>query len=639
MLILGAVFVAYAISVNREFKRGHIRNVRNNLMFESENINRTIDILEQNVTDLALVGKEYYLGRNFYQNSDGERLILDNFKNISEAVGGGIWFEKFTVRPNLERLCFYACRDKNGVLSLQSGFDGIQYNYPAQKWYRQISQQLKNCSEVGWSEVYQDQMGSETLMATVGAGIYDSTGKMVGMSTVDWEIQKLVDKLYAFKPTDGSEILLLDPRYSSVVADTSELAPDGKLSFRSRSIKDLPWLGNINDFSRNRMRVFYIRENGEQYICFGRELSNRMCLVAKVPEAELNEFIDHRNLAALEGGIIVTILVFFAVLYFVTVSINRPLQKLMSGVSAISRGKIDVELEVKGKDEIAQLSSTFNQMTSMLKQHIEQLSREMASKSLLENELKIASSIQRDLLPRNFPPFPNRKEFDLRSVMCPAKELGGDFYDFFMPDETHLAFLIADVSGKGIPAALFMTITHTLIRDFAEAGLSPDEVFRYANERLCAGNETGMFVTAWMAVLNVENGQMRCVNAGHNRPLVKRKNGRFEYLEMPPGFVLGGFPGMVFVEFTVQLFPGDRIFLYTDGVTEAMNKGGEFSGESRLSEWLDEAENLQISIDEYTSFLRKKIADFSDGAEQSDDITMLILEYSGPGEKTDHIHP
>lgn len=630
LLTLGAVFLFYAVSVTYSFRSHHLEHVASELMYESESVNRTIDLLQQNAVDLAWAGREYYLGRREHTDADGARLTLDNFRTIPDAVGGGIWYERFAFRPDRERFCFYACRDGSGKLALQEGFDSEKYDYPTQLWYEQIRRNAGTSPRASWSEVYVDELGTHTLMATVGAGIFDDDGKFVGMSTVDWEIESVVNKLCSLRPTPGSEVVLIDQEHSSVVADTADAGKDGKLLYKSKRVEDMPWLKDLGEIVPGRITVSRLKQDGKEYVFFCRRLDNEMSLVVKAPEKEFGATLKRRTLYVLGGAALLVALVLCGALYLITMRVNRPLKKLMAGVNIIGGGNLDVKLEVRGRDEIARLSATFNDMTSKLKEHIEKLGREMASKAMIDNELKTASSIQRDLLPCEFPPFPDRKEFDLRPLICPAKVVGGDFYDYFMPDGDHLVFLIADVSGKGVPAALFMAQTRTLIRCFAEAGLPPGEVFRRANERLCVNNETGMFVTAWMAMLDVRNGRMLCINAGHNRPLVKSRGGKFEYMKMPSGFVLGGFQGMTFPEFTIQLSPGSRVFLYTDGITEAENGAGEFFGERRLADLLNEAEAQNISLDEYPAFVRNRLREFSGNAEQSDDITMLIVEYFGP---------
>ena len=237
------------------------------------------------------------------------------------------------------------------------------------------------------------------------------------------------------------------------------------------------------------------------------------------------------------------------------------------------------------------------------------------------------------MLPRIFPAFPERQEFEVYATMNPAKEVGGDFYDFFLVDDDHLAVVIADVSGKGVPAALFMVIAKTLIKNHAQNRETPGEVFTQTNAQLCEGNDAGLFVTAWMGVLEISTGTFTYVNAGHNPPLLKRAGGQFAWLKSRPGFVLAGMEGIRYRENTLELMPGDTLYLYTDGVTEATSSAQELYGEERLQAALNEASELPVS--QLLPRIKNCIDTFVGDAEQFDDITMLGLQYHTRGEKAD----
>jgi len=265
--------------------------------------------------------------------------------------------------------------------------------------------------------------------------------------------------------------------------------------------------------------------------------------------------------------------------------------------------------------------------------YIRDLMAMTAEKERIGAELNVATQIQADMLPRIFPPFPERGEFDIYAIMNPAKEVGGDFYDFFLVDDDHLAVVIADVSGKGVPAALFMVIAKTLIKNHAQNRDAPGSVFTNTNSQLCEGNDAGLFVTSWMAVLQISTGEMSYVNAGHNPPLLKRKDGRYEWLKSRPGFVLAGMESVRYRESSIRLEDGDRLFLYTDGVTEATNAQQELFGEERLQDALNNQGDS--SIRELLISVKEQIDGFVGEAEQFDDITMLGIEYTpGKGEKT-----
>ena len=239
-------------------------------------------------------------------------------------------------------------------------------------------------------------------------------------------------------------------------------------------------------------------------------------------------------------------------------------------------------------------------------------------------ELNVARNIQRDMLPCIFPAFPERNEFDIYATMEPAKEVGGDFYDFFLVDDRHLAIVISDVSGKGVPAALFMVIAKTLIKNQTQPGIPLGEVFTRVNDQLCENNGESMFVTSFMGVLDLDTRELTFVNAGHNPPLLRQGDEGFTFLKTKPGFVLAGLEGMVYHEESIQLHAGDRIFLYTDGVTEAINSSTELYGDDRLVEALNKSPSL--SPEQMLAAVKTSMDAFTAGAEQFDDITMLGLE-------------
>lgn len=247
-----------------------------------------------------------------------------------------------------------------------------------------------------------------------------------------------------------------------------------------------------------------------------------------------------------------------------------------------------------------------------------------AKTARIESELNLATDIQANMLPNIFPAFPDNNEFDIYATMQPAKEVGGDLYDFFMIDDKHVAVVIADVSGKGVPAALFMVVSKTIIKNYAQMSLEPADVFTKVNSVLCENNKAGLFVTGWLGILNIETGKLIYANAGHNPPLLMQ-SGSFEYMKSRPGFVLAGIEGYTYKQSEIEIKPGDRLFLYTDGVTEATSAEQELYGETRLQEYLNE--HLDDNLVDTLKGVRADIDGFVGEAEQFDDITMLVLEF------------
>ncbi|MBE5771505.1 MAG: hypothetical protein E7336_09070 [Clostridiales bacterium] len=300
----------------------------------------------------------------------------------------------------------------------------------------------------------------------------------------------------------------------------------------------------------------------------------------------------------------------------------RNIYQINESLSAITDGKLDTVVDVRSHVEFDDLSNDINSTVDTLKRYIADAA------ARIDAELAFAKAIQHSAMPSVFPPYPGRKEFDIHAAMFTAKEVGGDFYDFYFVDEDTLAFMIADVSGKGIPAAMFMMQSKTLLKSCAESGMPIEQVFTTANEKLCEGNEAGMFVTAWMGLLNIKTGHVTFANAGHNPPLVKAGMDGFAFHKTRAGFVLAGMEGIRYRKFELQLNPGDTIYLYTDGVTEATDAAEKLYGDERLLKLLNEQKSA--SAREICEYVKADVDAFVGDAEQFDDITMLCLTWLGP---------
>lgn len=293
------------------------------------------------------------------------------------------------------------------------------------------------------------------------------------------------------------------------------------------------------------------------------------------------------------------------------------LQRVNEGLNAITRGELDTVISVRAYKEFSDLSDDVNATVAALRRYITE------AEERIDKELELARQIQRSALPSVFPPFKGREDFDLYASMDAAREVGGDFYDFSLSDPHTLILTIADVSGKGIPAAMFMMTAKTLIRGLAESGLPMDEVLAQANKKLCEGNEAEMFVTVWAGRLDLRTGRLSYANAGHNPPIIRRRDGSCEFLRSKPNFVLAGLEAARYRLNECELHAGDELFLYTDGVTEAADAAGGLFGEKRLFEvFSGERERGAAAV---CGAVKRSIEQFADGEPQSDDITMLCL--------------
>ena len=314
----------------------------------------------------------------------------------------------------------------------------------------------------------------------------------------------------------------------------------------------------------------------------------------------------------------------------------RPLKKVQDSIRLYKNTKDSSTAsaslsEVRARNEIGELAADVVALTREMDDHLARIEAITAERERIGTELALASRIQEDMLPNVFPPFPERKDFDIYASMDPAKEVGGDFYDFFMVDDTHLAIVIADVSDKGIPAALFMMSSMLMLHQAAMGERSPAKVLESVNDQICANNREQMFVSVWLGVLDLNTGVVTAANAGHEYPIVKQPGERFEILHDRHGFVLGGMEGLSYTEYELQLLPDARLFLYTDGLPEASKQDNVLFGLERTLEALHAAEDGSPA--EILAAVNAAVAAYVGDARQFDDLTMMCLHYIGPAGK------
>ena len=390
---------------------------------------------------------------------------------------------------------------------------------------------------------------------------------------------------------------------------------------------------------------------GEQYILIGSSMKSVGWLIVSAIDREEalslisrmeSTFEDVSEKASLEFyrhirdtlQIIILILVGVFVVslgqaVFLGNRITKPLNTLYKYIHTLDNGEFVFKMDeiYRTHDEIEVLARAFEELSEKNQQYIREVTRITAEKERIGAELNVATQIQADMLPSIFPPYPNKTEFDIFATMHPAKEVGGDFYDFFLVDDNHLALVIADVSGKGVPAALFMVIAKTLIKNRAQMGGTPSEILFDVNNQLSEGNKIDFFVTVWLAIIDVRTGEGLASNAGHEHPCLQKKGGKFELIKYPHSPAVAVMENLKFPDHKFKLDPGDRVFVYTDGVVEANNSKNELFGEDRMLNALNK--DPDASIKTLLNNVNDGINSFVDGVEQFDDITMLCFEYKG----------
>ncbi len=342
-------------------------------------------------------------------------------------------------------------------------------------------------------------------------------------------------------------------------------------------------------------------------------------------------FSDAMKKALLTIIVLLSIVVIVAIASALIMSkrIVKPLTAITSRVQSLGGDNLQFQMEdvYRTGDEIEVLADSFAMLSGKTVQYISEVKRVTAEKERIGTELALATRIQADMLPSIFPAFPDHNEFDLFASMDPAKEVGGDFYDFFLVDDDHLCVFIADVSGKGVPAALFMMASMIILANNAMLGKTPAQILQDTNGAICANNREEMFVTVWLGILEISTGKLTAANAGHEFPVIKKPDGSFELLKDKHGFVIGGMETAKYKEYEVLLEPGSKLFLYTDGVPEATNEDKELFGTDRMLTALNA--DPDVSPEQILKNVRRAVDDFVQDEEQFDDLTMVCLDYKG----------
>ena len=557
--------------------------------------------------------------------------LLDYLKAVvehnPEIYGAAIAFEPYAFHKDSLYFSPYYYKDGDSLKFTYLG--GKTYKYFYWDWY-QIPMSLERPV---WSEPYYDEGGGEIVMSTYSVPFYrweSGERKFTGIVTADislaW-LQEIVDSIricrtgYGFLISrNGTFVTYPDERMimNETIFSLAESMNDSSLREIGRAmIKGNTGLVQTESFSGNRKSWMY----------YAPLPSSQWSLGVLFPEDELMANFFRLSGTLLVLSFIGLILLSFAVA-IISTGITMPLRTLVKATDKIAGGNLDFSLpKAKYRDEVGRLSESFNYMISSLNDYIAKLTETTAAKERIESELKVAHDIQMSIIPRLFPPFPDRKEFDVYAVLHPAKQVGGDYYDFFFLDEDNICFTIGDVSGKGVPASLYMAITRTLIRAKSAHGLNPSQIMSRVNQDLYADNDSAMFVTIFLGILNIPTGELEYCNGGHDLPFIIRGENTVESLGKSDGLLVGIVDDFDYKTNKFKLEPGDSLFTFTDGITEAMDERENMFTRERLETVLQRLNSRYPQ--KIIKAVLTEVQNFSKGAEQSDDITILCLSYFG----------
>jgi len=624
-LIFAAIFSYNYLVSRRMIEKGIEENSANLITTTTSRIEVLLTSTQKVPQNAA-----YLLENTNYDEAELFKVIYAIVEKNPEIYGAAVAFEPYAFDKKKKYFAPYFYKNGGGI-----SFKYLDrfYDYFSWDWY-QIPRELE---QPQWTEPYFGE-GGGILMSSYAVPFFrvvDGTRKLTGVIVVDISLAELRDIV--------SSIKILKSGYGFLISKNG--------TFVTHPIKEYIMNETIFSVAEERNDTM-LREAGRKMIqgqtgysakSVKSAVTGKSCIMTYVPIKsngwslgvlfpydELMSDITNLNHIVIALGIIGLALLATAVV-FIARSITKPLTQMANIAGRIGRGDLEAQVpEIRTRDEVGKLASALDYMKTSLKDYIRELTATTASRQRMESELKIARNIQMGILPKTFPPFPERTDFDIHALTLPAREVGGDFYDFFLIDKDHLCFVIGDASGKGIPAALFMAFTKTLIKAKASANLETGALMEQVNDELGKGNDADMFITVFCAILNTVTGELCYTNGGHNPPIVLRSGGDESYLDGPGELVVGIMEGSRYSTRSLVLEPGDGLFLYTDGVTEAMNEADEIFSTDRLLDVLVSCRGKTVS--DITACVGGAIDDFCKDTPQYDDITMMALRYEGRGE-------
>ena len=548
------------------------------------------------------------------------------YSMISEVIGSNpsifgmaIAFEPYFFDYKKELFSPYIYKNDGKQVKLDIATD---YNYLNSDWYL-IPKLL---DKPNWSEPYYDESSGQNLMCTYSVPIHRN-GKFIGIVTADILLNELHERMRNMQILAGYTFII--SRFGTYIYHPNEKDIMRETIFSKAESHDFPLMRKFARkmiLGKSGVETFTDPiSNSRQWLVYSPIKSCQWSFAAIVPEqeilAQVNVMIINQSALMIIGLLIIILIIIWA-----SFRITQPIRKLTDFAERLATGDLSVKMSnIKGKGEIQKLATVFNKMVIDLKQYIIDLTKATKAREAVDSELRIARHIQESILPRIFPPFPDRYEFDLYAKYLPAKEVAGDFYDFFFLDHNKFAFLIADVSGKGIAASLFMAVAKTMIKAKSKVNTPPNQILSEVNIDLCYDNESAMFVTVFLAILDLQSGRITYSNGGHNLPYLLKNNGNISQLKNTDGIALGVMEEAEFFTKEFYLQKNDTLYFYTDGINEAMDKDGNEFSYQRLEKILNDSSNK--SSKKIIEKTLDAVKEFTVDAEQSDDITVLVLKY------------
>ena len=606
------VFIRMAANKVREEATKHAHSELSNTIHQIDAVLKAVEIAVENTAWLV----PYRLSSPDFMYSITERLLQNN----EFICGAAVAFEPHYYTSEGLYFSPYSYRDKDGeIKSKQLGNETYDYHY--MDWY-QIPKLL---NEPYWSEPYYDDGGGEMMMTTYSKPLYDEYGNLYAIITADLSLEwltELVGKIQAF---ERSYNLMVSRNASFIVHPDHNLILNETIYSSTYGDDDESLKKMQDDMVNCRAgQVLRDKEGGKFFVFYSPVETTCWSVAIVCPRSELYLGVKKlRGLLIILGVIMLLLMMYLS--YHGIRKVVAPVEDFSDVAKKIAHGDFNAELpKIQSQDELKDLHDSFEYLQHSLVQYIDELKSTTANKERIESELRIAQAIQMGMLPKSFPAFPERDDITLAAKIVPAKEVGGDLYDFFIENEK-LYFIVGDVSGKGIPASLVMAVTCRLFRSIASYLDKPEEIMTSLNDSLSDGNESNMFCTAFLGILDLKTGKLAYCNAGHNAPLVIGKNGNVSAMDVVPNLPLGLFSGFPYKGQETKIEKDSMLYLFTDGVNEAENKKMEQFSDERLVSLL--MKNACAEPKEIVETTFAEVERHADGANQSDDITVMCIKF------------
>lgn len=577
---------------------------------------------ELRIVESTLKQSTWIIEKNLSQPDSLRNIIMPIVSGNNLVVGSGIAFVPEYFKEKGKYFMPYASAETSQSQDINyQVLGGTDYDYPCMDWY-QIPKLLKKSY---WSEPYYDTGGGNAIMSTYSLPLCDKQGEVYAIFTANISLSHFTDIVNQLKPYASSYTFLLSrngsylthPNLEKIMNETifsdAYSAEDGqKEKIGHEMLAGKTGTTEFNDARQDSFAFYTSIPNSGWSVC-------TVCS-SQVILSQLDSTL-HRIVYIFLAGM----LILLPLLYHIIHRLVRPLRAFSKSARSIATGRFDVSLpEVRSKNEIKDLRDSLVYMQNSLSTYVSELQTTTAAKERIESELSIAHEIQMGMIPKIFPPYPDRNDIDLHAILQPAKEVGGDLYDFFIDDD-RLYFVIGDVSGKGVPASLFMAIARSLFRTLSQQFDSPAKIMTHMNRSISEKNDSSMFITLFIGILDLKTGHLRFCNAGHNPPIVMPANDAPYFLKARIQVFVGILEEMEYAEEEIVLEKDCQLFLYTDGITEAENTSKELYGDERLMQILTQTRTHPVR--EIVDSVIESVGEHVQQAEASDDLTILLLHY------------